>query len=87
MATVAMSAMMWNNPTRKTLLKVIMSMMTTMTTVRDLENDWSNFPFHCTCCLYSGCSLGGESRRFTSFQPFHASTQLAVDLDSFLSGI
>ena len=33
MVTVAMIAMMRNNPTRKTLLKVTMSMMTTMTTV------------------------------------------------------
>ena len=36
-----------NNPNRKTLLEVIMSMMTSMTTVlhRDFENDWSNSPF------------------------------------------
>ena len=42
MATVATSAMMRKNATRKTLLTVTMSMMTTMTTVphRDLENDW-----------------------------------------------
>ena len=45
MVTVAMIAMMRNNPTRKTLLKVTMSMVTTVTTVlhRDLENDWSSF--------------------------------------------
>ena len=46
MVTVAMSAMMRNNPTRITMLKVTMSMVTTMATVlhRDLENDWSRFP-------------------------------------------
>ena len=40
MVTVAMSAMMWYNLTKKTMLKVTMSMMTTMTTAlhRDLEN-------------------------------------------------
>ena len=44
MVTVAVNAMMRNNPTRKTLTKL---MMTTMTTVlhRDQENDWSNSPF------------------------------------------
>ena len=52
--TVAMSAMMMNNPTRKTMLTVTMSMMTTMTTVlhRDLENDQSSVPFssvHVAC--------------------------------------
>ena len=55
--TVAMNAMMRKNPTKRTLLKVTMSMMTTMTTVlhRDFENDWSSFLFsHCTICFYSG---------------------------------
>ena len=39
--------MTWNNLTKKTLVKVTMSMMTTMTAVlhRDLETDWSSFPF------------------------------------------
>ena len=43
MVTIAKSAMMRNNPTKKTLLKVTMSMTTTIITVlhRDLENDWS----------------------------------------------
>ena len=47
MVTVAMSAMMRNTPTRKTMLNVIMSMMTTMTTVlhRDFQSDWSSVPF------------------------------------------
>ena len=42
MVTVTMSAMMRNNSTRKTLLKVNMSTMTTLTTAlhRDFENDW-----------------------------------------------
>ena len=41
---VAMSAMMKNNPARKTMLNVTVFMMTTITTVlhRDFENDWSN---------------------------------------------
>ena len=45
--TVAMSAMMSNNPTKKIMLKVTAPMMTTMTTVlhRDFEKDWSRFPF------------------------------------------
>ena len=37
MVTVAMSAMMRNNPTSKTTLQVTMSMMTTMTTVLHQE--------------------------------------------------
>ena len=47
MVTVAMSAMMRNNPTRKPLLTVTMSMVTTITTVlhRDFETDWSSSPF------------------------------------------
>ena len=38
---------MTKNPTKNTLSKVTVSMMTTMTTVphRDLEIDWSSFPF------------------------------------------
>ena len=42
-----MMAIMRSNPTRKTLLKVTMSMMATMTTVlhRDFENDWTCSPF------------------------------------------
>ena len=48
------------NPTMKTLLKVTMSIETTMTTVqeRGLRIVWSCFSmFHCTSWLYSGCSL------------------------------
>ena len=43
MVTVAMSVMMRFDPAKKTLLKVTMSMITTMTTIlhRDLEYDWS----------------------------------------------
>ena len=63
---VATIARMTTSPTKKTLLKVTMSMMTTMTTVlhRDLENDWScfslfhsslivfrAFPWSSRCCL------------------------------------
>ena len=46
-ATVPMSAMIRNSPTKKTTLKVTMSMMTTMTPVlhRDFKNDWSSFSF------------------------------------------
>ena len=45
--TVPMSSMMRKSPTKKTVLNVTMSMMTTMTTVlhRDFENDWSSSPF------------------------------------------
>ena len=47
MVTVAMSAIMRNDLTKKTMLKVNMSMMTTMTTAlhRDLENHSSHSPF------------------------------------------
>ena len=43
-----------DNPTKKTLLKVTMSMVTTMTTVphRDLEKDWSSVPF---CTVQFAC--------------------------------
>ena len=46
MVTVAMIAMM-KSETRRTLSKVTMSMMTTITTVphRNLENEWSSLPF------------------------------------------
>ena len=58
MVTVAMIAMMENNPTRKTLLKVTTSMMTTMTTVLhgDFQNDWSSVPFFSTA--QSACIEG-----------------------------
>ena len=53
MVAVAMVAMT-KNPTKNTSSKVTVSMMTTMTTVphRDLEIDWSSFPFstvHSVC--------------------------------------
>ena len=53
MVTVAMSAMMRNNPTKKTMLKVTMSMMTTLTTIshRDFQNDWSSFPSSTVQCV------------------------------------
>ena len=68
MATVATSAMTRNSSTKKTLLKVTMSMMTTMTTVlhRDFQNDWSSFPISCGSYWCSGCSLV-----FTELLPFH----------------
>ena len=72
MVTVAMSAMMMrSNPTKKTMLKVTMSMMTTMSTGlhRDFQNDRSSSPLSTVqvacvhgvlwstkcCCLLFGC--------------------------------
>ena len=61
MATVVM-LVTTKNPTKKTLMKVTMSMMTTMTTVlhRVLLIDKSSYPYS-TCTIwfaYPGCSLG-----------------------------
>ena len=52
MVTVAMTAMT-KNPTKKTLSKVTMPVMTTVLHL-DLEIDWSSVPFstvHCVCIL------------------------------------
>ena len=50
MVAVAMIAMMSNLLTRETLLKVTMSMMTTVL-LRDHENDWSSIWSLQCCCL------------------------------------
>ena len=74
MVTVAMIAMMKNNPTTKTLSKVTTSIMTTMTIVlhRELENDWSSFAlstvqFACNQCVSRCCCLLLAYPRNSSF--------------------
>ena len=65
MVTVAMVAKMRNNPTKQTMLKVAMSMMTTTNTVLhwNFETGWSSVPFSSkqVACVHS---LLWSSRRF-----------------------
>ena len=85
--TVATSAML-RNFIRKTLLKVTMSMMTTMTTVlhQDLENAWSSsLLFHSTCCLYSRCSFGLHRVAASSLIGLHDSVLICVVTPLFRS--
>ena len=82
--------MMRNNLTNKTMLKVTMSMMDTMTSVlhRDFENDWSSSPFSTVlqvACIQS-VFLGHQGVAASSFIGLNDRVLVSVVTPSFKSG-
>ena len=83
--TVATSLMIRNNPSKKTLLNVTISMMTTMTTVlhRDSENDWSSSPFPLYKLLVFSVFYGLDGVAASSLPRLHDRALVFVEVWGF----